>query len=67
MLMHPELMMNLADERRRELIAEADRERLLAAAQTARRARRGRKSEAVRGQPTGNLASCESSVAVPVR
>ena len=65
MLMHPEMMMDLAGDRRRELIAEADRARLLAAARQAARGRRS--TEAVRGQPTGTLASCEASAAVPVR
>jgi hypothetical protein len=64
MLIHPDLLRVLADERHRELIAEADRGRLLTIARVARRAR---KAPAVRGQPTGTLASCEPSVAVPAR
>ena len=64
MLMHPDLMLTLANDRHRELIAEAARERLLTSAHVARRAR---KAPAVRGQPTGTLASCEPSVAVPAR
>lgn len=64
MLMHPDLLLAQAKERRRELIAEADRERLLT---IAFRARRGKKVPAVRGQPTGTLASCEPSAAVPAR
>ena len=64
MLMHPDLMLILANDRQRELIAEADRERLLTIARTARRAR---KTAAARGRPTGTLASCEPSVAVPAR
>jgi hypothetical protein len=64
MLMHPDVLQVLANDRRRELIAEADRERLLT---IARMARRARKAPAVRGQPTGTLASCEPSVAVPAR
>jgi hypothetical protein len=64
MLMHPDLLLALANDRQRELIAEADRERLLT---LAFRARRGKKSPAVRGQPTGTLASCEPSAAVPAR
>lgn len=67
MLMHPDLMLVLANDRRRELIAEADRGRVLAAARTARKGRRARKTSAVRGQPTGILASCEPSAAVPAR
>jgi hypothetical protein len=64
MLMHPDLLLVLANDRHRELIAEADRERLLT---IARKARRARKAPAVRGQPTGTLASCEPSAAVPAR
>ena len=67
MLMHPDLMLALANDRHRELIAEGDRERLLTSARGARKARRARKTSAVRGQPTGTLASCEPSVAVPAR
>ena len=65
MLMHPDMMMALANDRRRELSAEADRERLLTAARRAARSRRA--TTAVRGQPTGTLASCEASAAVPAR
>ncbi|GIF23953.1 hypothetical protein BJ973_004566 [Actinoplanes tereljensis] len=64
MLMHSDLMLVLANERHRELIAEADRRRLLT---SARERRRARKSPAARGRPTGNLAPCEPSVAVPAR
>jgi hypothetical protein len=64
MLIHPDLMLTLANDRHRELIAEADRQRLLT---SARRARRARKAQAVRGQPTGTLASCEPIAAVPAR
>ena len=64
MLIHPDTLLVLANDRRRELIAEADRERLLT---SARRVRRDRKAPAVRGQPTGTLASCEPSAAVPAR
>jgi hypothetical protein len=67
MLMHPDLLLTLANDRRRELIAEADRERLLTSARVARGARRGKKAPAVRGRPTGTLASCEPSGAVPAR
>lgn len=62
MLLHQDLFLALANDRHRELIAEADRRRLLT---IARRARRSRKGPAVRGQPTGTLASCEPSAAVP--
>lgn len=64
MLMHHDLLLTLANDRHRELIAEADRGRLLASARLARRAR---KASAARGQPTGTLASCEPSAAVPAR
>jgi hypothetical protein len=64
MMMHPVLLMMLANNRNRELVAEAERRRLLTSAP---RARRARKARAVRGQPTGTLASCEPSAAVPAR
>jgi hypothetical protein len=64
MMMHPVMMMMLANQRQRDLVDEADRHRLLT---SARDARKGRKARAVRGQPTGNLASCEPSAAVPAR
>ncbi|WIM99816.1 hypothetical protein ACTOB_003481 [Actinoplanes oblitus] len=50
-MMYPETMLVLANDRRRQLIAEADQERLLAGARLSRLARRARKSSAVRGQP----------------
>ncbi|MEO3742798.1 hypothetical protein [Plantactinospora sp. B5E13] len=64
MMNYPDTMLVLANERRRSLIAEADRERLLT---SARRARRARNTLAVRGQPTSTLASCEPSAAVPAQ
>ncbi|MFI7026779.1 hypothetical protein [Micromonospora sp. NPDC049900] len=64
MWMDPDTMLALANDRRRELIAEADSERLLT---NARRARRVRHTLAVRGQPDGNLTSCEPSAAVPAQ
>jgi hypothetical protein len=67
MLMHPDLMMTLVNDRHRELVAEADRMRLLNSGRAARRARRASKAPAVRGRPTGTLASCEPSAAVPAR
>ena len=67
MLMHPDLMLDLANQRHRELIAESDRQHLLAGARQARRSRQARKAGAVRGQPAGTLASCEPSAAVPAR
>ncbi|TDC36441.1 hypothetical protein [Micromonospora sp. KC213] len=65
MLMPPDTMLlALANDRRRELIAEADRERLLT---SARRARRHHDALAVRRQPNGTLTSCEPSAAVPAQ
>lgn len=64
MLMHPDLLLDLTNDRHRELAADAGRGRLLTGAL---RARRARKAAAVRGQPTGTLASCEPSAAVPAR
>ncbi|GAA0578086.1 hypothetical protein GCM10010172_73650 [Paractinoplanes ferrugineus] len=64
MLIHSDLMLDLVNSRRRELIAESERRHLLAGAGEARRARKG---PAVRGRPAGNLASCETSAAVPAR
>jgi len=64
MWMHPDLLLSLANDRHRELVAESDRERLLTIARAARRAR---KTAAARGRPTGTLASCEPSAAVPAR
>lgn len=63
-MMLPETMLALANDRRRELIAEADRERLLT---SARRARRAANALAVRGHPDGTLASCEPSATVPAQ
>jgi hypothetical protein len=67
MLMHPDQFLVQANNRHRELAAEADRERLFATARKALRARRARHAAPVRGQPAGTLASCEPSVAVPAR
>ena len=64
MLMNADLMLTLAHDRHRELIAEADRERLLT---SARLARRTRKVTGARGRPTGTLAPCEPSAVVPAR
>jgi hypothetical protein len=67
MTVHPMMLMMLADQRQRELADEAARHRVLAGAREARKARRPRKTRAVRGQPTGTLASCDQSAAVPAR
>ena len=67
MLYHPEIMLNLAHERHRELVAEAERSHLLRNTRAARWGRRAPKAPAVRGRPAGSLAPCEPSVAVPAR
>ena len=69
MMMHPSLLLDLAHDHHRQLIADADRERLLTLARRGRKpwTARGRKAGAGRGQPSGTLASCEPSVAVPAR
>lgn len=67
MLMHPDLMLTLANSRHRELIAQADKQRLLASAREARTARRPGRIAPARGRPAGTLASCEPSAAVPAR
>jgi len=64
MLMHADLMLNLANERHRELVAEAEKRRVLG---SARKARKARKARAVRGRPAGTLAPCEPSAVVPAR
>jgi hypothetical protein len=64
MMMNPDLLLALANDRHRELIAEADRGRLLTIARVARRAR---KATTARGRPTGSLRPCEPSAAVPAR
>jgi len=51
MLMHPDLVLAQANDRQRELIAEADRERLLAIARRARRGRRAKQNTPARGHP----------------
>jgi hypothetical protein len=64
MMMHPDILLDLAYDRHRELVAEAEQGRLLSSARWARRAR---KAAVARGRPTGTLASCEPSAAVPAR
>jgi hypothetical protein len=64
MLIHPDLMLTLVNERHRELVEESARRGLLT---RAREARRARKVPPVRGWPAGTLASCEPSAAVPAR
>ncbi len=64
MLMHPDVMLTLANDHHRELIAESDKRHLLT---IAREARRARKAPAVRGRPAGSLTSCEPAAGVPAR
>ena len=64
MFTNPELLLEMAHNHHRELVAEADRERLLSIARLARRAR---KAATVRGRPAGTLRACEPSAAVPAR
>ena len=72
MFLHPESILFLAHERERELIADADRSRLRAAARRARRARResvgrGGRHAADRAAPAGTLAPCGPSAAAPAQ
>jgi hypothetical protein len=67
MMMYPDLMLAVANDRHREMIADGDKARLLASARAARKARRARKERGGRAQPTGTLSSCEPSAAVPAR
>ncbi|MCA2212049.1 hypothetical protein [Jidongwangia harbinensis] len=64
MLMHPDLMLNLVNDRHRELVAESDRRSVLTIARATRRAGRAR---AARSRAAGTLAPCERSAAVPAR
>jgi hypothetical protein len=67
MMIHPDLLLALESAHHRELIAEADRGRLLGGARLTRKGRRAAKVAGGRGQPAGTLASCEPSVVVPAR
>lgn len=64
MFTHPEMIMDLANERHRELIAEADRYRLINSARENRHSRRDRKNQKEVSDPAGTLAECET---VPAR
>ena len=70
MFMHPDLIWSQAKYRQQELIAQADRHRLLTAA---RRVRRDRGQDhpdgnaMARGRPAGNLASCPPRAAAPAQ
>jgi hypothetical protein len=69
--MHPDLVWIQAKQHQQELIAQADRHRLLTAALRVRRARggkEGRDDNAVaRGRPAGNLAACPPRAAAPAQ
>jgi hypothetical protein len=68
MFTHPDLVWIQAKQHQQQLIAEADRYRLLTAARRARRDRgkEDRDGNAVaRGRPTGNLATCPPRAAAP--
>ena len=67
MLYHPAIMLTLANERHRELVAEAEQRHLLTIARAARWGRKARKAPAVRGRPAGTLTPCEPSAVVPAR
>jgi hypothetical protein len=70
MFIPPETMLVLAQERQRELIAEADQYRVLRAARRVRRARGAHRAEIVAAapaRPAGTLAPCEPRAAAPAR
>ena len=70
MLLHPDLMLANFHAHERELIAEADRQRLLSAARRRRQAGAGRhaaKSPVARGRPDATLAPCGPHAAAPAR
>jgi hypothetical protein len=77
-MLYPDFLLIVAKDRQRELIAEADRRRLLSLARRARRERaeaayapRGSqssgKARVARGQPAGTLAACGPHAAAPAR
>ena len=51
MLVHPDMLLTMVNDRHRELVEEADRRHLHASARDARRARRPEKNTPVRGHP----------------
>nr|WP_221375182.1 hypothetical protein [Actinoplanes polyasparticus] len=63
MLIHPELMLTLVNDRHREMIAEAEKSHLLKRAREFRVTRQARTAR----PPTGRVAPCEPSAAVPAR
>jgi hypothetical protein len=56
MILSPDLFLGQAYDRQRELIAEADRERLLSVARRARRGHRAHQKAPVRGHPVATPA-----------
>jgi hypothetical protein len=69
MFIHPELQLDQFYQRQRELIAEVEQHRLLAAARRHRR-RRSADAEsqpAARGRPAGTLVECGARAAAPAR
>ena len=77
-MLYPDLLLVVANDRRRELIEEADRRRLLSLARRARRERTEAakaarvshttdKHRVARGQPAGTLAACGPHAAAPAR
>jgi hypothetical protein len=71
MLTHPDLVWMQTKQHQRELIAEADRHRLLTSARRARRTRADKvdpeENAQARGRPAGNLAACPPHAAAPAR
>jgi hypothetical protein len=63
MYYQPDLLLSEFHKRQRELVAEADRYRLLAAVRRARRALRPTQ----RGRPDGTLITCAPRAAAPAR
>jgi hypothetical protein len=69
MFIHPELQLAQFYQRQRELIAEVEQHRLLAAARRYRR-RRGADTESnpsARGRPAGTLTECGPPAAAPAQ
>jgi hypothetical protein len=70
MFMHPDLIWIQAKQHQQQLIAEADRHRLLTAARRSRRDRAkddADRNAVARGRPTGNLATCPPRAAAPAQ
>jgi hypothetical protein len=69
--MHPDLIWIQAKLHQQELIAQADRHRLLTAARRGRPGRRGKDhpdgNAVARGAPAGNLAPCPPRAAAPAQ